>query len=88
MIIQPKPNRVPHTRVKAHHHALKLMGCGFVLTAADADKQLAWDAIRAGIAEIVRIEELISSWKSTSVTHLNILLPSCFPAVPVNNAEM
>lgn len=57
-------------KLKAHHHAVKLMGCGFVVTAVDADKQLAWDAIRAGIAEMVRIEHLISSWRTDTATHL------------------
>lgn len=53
---------------KAHHFPVKLMGCGFVLTAVAHNKQLAWDAIRAGVREISRIEDLISSWKETSVT--------------------
>lgn len=54
--------------LKAHHFPVKLMGCGFVLTAVDRDPQLAWDALRAGVAEITRIENLISSWKDDSVT--------------------
>jgi thiamine biosynthesis lipoprotein len=54
--------------VKAHHHPVKLMGCGFVLTAVSASPQLAWDAIRAGVSEIERIEDLISSWKEDSQT--------------------
>lgn len=53
---------------KAHHHPVKLMGCGFVLTAIDTDPQLAWDAIRSGVKEIRRIEDLISSWKNDSET--------------------
>lgn len=57
------------TGVKAHHCPVKLMGCGFVVTAVDADPQKAWDAIRAAIAEMNRIEYLISSWKTDSVTH-------------------
>ena len=55
--------------IKAHHHPVKLMGCGFVLTAVDRDPQLAWDGIRAGVSEIDRVERLISSWKSDTVTH-------------------
>lgn len=58
------------TQLKAHHYPVKLMGCAFVLTAADENPQLAWDAIRAGVSEIERIEELISSWKETSETSL------------------
>ncbi len=54
--------------VKAHHYPVKLMGCGFVLTAVHADPQVAWDAIRAGVREIVRIERLISSWLPDSQT--------------------
>jgi len=55
--------------MKAHHYPTKIMGCGFVLTAVHADPQVAWDAIRAAEKEMRRIEELISSWKSTSETH-------------------
>lgn len=55
--------------LKAHHHQLKLMGCGFTLTAVSADPQHAWDAIRAGVAEIDRIERLISSWRTDTFTH-------------------
>lgn len=53
---------------KAHHYPVKLMGCGFVLTAIHNDPQIAWDGIRAGVAEIERIECLISSWRMTSET--------------------
>lgn len=55
-------------KLKAHHHSMRLMGCHFVLTAVDGDPQRAWDAIRAGSAEIQRIEQLISSWSDTSET--------------------
>ena len=55
--------------MKAHHYPVKLMGCGFVLTAVDHNKQRAWDAIRVGVAEIERIENLISSWKEGSQTN-------------------
>ncbi len=55
-------------QLKAHHHPLKLMGCGFVLTAVDRSPQRAWDAIRAAEQEIIRIEQLISSWKDDSET--------------------
>ena len=44
------------------------MGCGFVLTAVEADPQKAWDALRAGVGEIQRIENLISSWRDDSET--------------------
>ncbi len=57
-----------NTKPKAHHHPIKLMGCGFVLTAVDRNPQKAWDAIRAGVQEIERIETLISSWKEGSET--------------------
>lgn len=55
-------------KIKAHHHPVKLMGCGFVLTAVAAQPQKAWDGIRAGVQEIIRIETLISSWKADSQT--------------------
>ena len=57
------------TQPKAHHFPVKLMGCGFVVSAISTDKQLAWDAIRAGVAEMERIELLISSWRTDTVTH-------------------
>lgn len=53
---------------KAHHHHVKLMGCSFVLTAVSANPQKAWDSLRAGVAEIERIEALISSWQPNSET--------------------
>ena len=59
---------INHQQTKAHHHPIKLMGCGFVITAIDDDPQRAWDAIRAGVKEIERIEDLISSWKDDSET--------------------
>lgn len=55
-------------KVKAHHQVLKLMGCRFVLTAVHHDPQIAWDALRAGISEIERIEKLITSWRDDSQT--------------------
>ena len=55
-------------KLKAHHHQIKLMGCSFVVTAVSTDPQHAWDAIRAGIAEMQRIENLISSWKADTHT--------------------
>lgn len=66
---QPKmPAIISKPTIKAHHHNLGLMGCKFVLTAVYHDPQIAWDALRAGVAEIERIEQLISSWKTTSQT--------------------
>jgi len=63
-------DRDAQSKVKAHHHPVKLMGCGFVLTAVDSNPQLAWDAIRAAESEIIRIEQLISSWRMDSETSL------------------
>ncbi len=57
-----------YSGLKAHHFPVKLMGCGFVLTAVSESPQLAWDAIRAGVREITRIEDLISSWREDSDT--------------------
>lgn len=53
---------------QAQHKTLLLMGTRFELTAIHTDPQLAWDAINAGIAEVSRIETLISSWDSASQT--------------------
>lgn len=55
-------------KTKAHHYPVKLMGCAFVLTAVESSPQKAWDALRAGVAEIQRIENVISSWQDDSET--------------------
>ena len=60
------------------------MGCGFVVTAVHADPQFAWDAIRAAEKEMRRIEDLISSWKETSETHL-VNEAAGKNAIPVSN---
>lgn len=51
-----------------HHKVVKLMGSRFEITAIHSDAQTAWDGINAGIAEITRIEKLISSWDPNSQT--------------------
>ena len=53
-----------------HHKIVKLMGSRFEITAIHEDPQSAWDAINAGIAEIRRIEMLISSWDPNSQTSM------------------
>lgn len=53
---------------EAHHKILKLMGSRFEITAIHEDPQIAWDAINAAIAEMTRIEKLISSWDAHSQT--------------------
>lgn len=45
---------------------LKLMGCRFEITAIAIDKPTAIKAVDAGIAEISRIEDLISEWLPSS----------------------
>lgn len=55
-------------QVERHNKVLKLMGSRFEITAIHEDPQVAWDAINAGIAEIQRIERLISSWDPNSQT--------------------
>lgn len=51
-----------------HNKVVKLMGSRFEITAIHDDPQFAWDAINAAIAEITRIEKLISSWDPNSQT--------------------
>lgn len=53
---------------QTHTTSAKLMGCGFQISVIHPDEQLAWEAIQAGIAEITRIENLISSWDEASQT--------------------
>lgn len=47
---------------------VKLMGCRFSFRVVAEDDATAWNAINAGIAEISRIEKLISSWDPSSQT--------------------
>ena len=49
---------------------VKLMGCRFVVRAVADNDIISWKAIEAGIAEIDRIEKLISSWDPKSQTSL------------------
>lgn len=49
---------------------LKLMGCRFEITAIANNDTIAWKAVNAGIHEIRRIEDMISSWKDSSQTSL------------------
>lgn len=51
-----------------HQKVIKLMGSRFEITAIHDNAQTAWDGINAAIAEITRIEKLISSWDPASQT--------------------
>jgi len=53
---------------KSCKEVLLLMGSRFELTAVSEDEVQAKNAIHQGIAEIKRIESLISSWDSNSQT--------------------
>ncbi len=53
---------------KARKQILKLMGSRFEITAIHNDEEVADKAVRLGIAEIARIEALISSWDPQSQT--------------------
>lgn len=55
---------------KKHQKTLLLMGSRFEIAAIHEEAQLAWDGINAAIAEITRIEKLISSWDPNSQTSL------------------
>lgn len=54
--------------LQSHKKVLKLMGCRFEVTAVASNDIIAWKAIRRGIAEMERIEKLISSWDKNSQT--------------------
>ena len=72
VIILLLPFSMVAQNLKAHKKALKLMGCSFEITAIAENDTTAWEAIRAGIAEIERIEKLISSWdKDSQTTEIN-----------------
>jgi FAD:protein FMN transferase len=55
-------------QVQKHRKVIKLMGTRFEITAIHEDAQNAWDGINAAIAEVTRIENLISSWDPNSQT--------------------
>ncbi|MFQ5674332.1 MAG: FAD:protein FMN transferase [bacterium] len=57
-----------NARDAAHKKILRLMGSRFEITAVSAEEKKALAAIDAAIAEIRRIEKLISSWNSDSET--------------------
>ncbi|PIQ50245.1 MAG: thiamine biosynthesis protein ApbE [Cytophagales bacterium CG12_big_fil_rev_8_21_14_0_65_40_12] len=57
-----------NAQLQRHNKVLKLMGSRFEITAYHEDPATAWNAINAGIAEITRIENLISSWDPNSQT--------------------
>ncbi|HFA48413.1 MAG TPA: FAD:protein FMN transferase [Bacteroidetes bacterium] len=54
--------------LSAQKKVLKLMGSRFEITAVADNDTLAWAAINAGIAEVQRIENIISSWDPKSQT--------------------
>ena len=54
--------------LNAQKKVLKLMGSRFEITAVADNDTIAWQAINAGIAEIERIEKIISSWNPKSQT--------------------
>ncbi len=56
------------TRPRLHHRELILMGDRFEITAVHEDSVLCKKAVKAAIAEISRIENLISEWKPDSET--------------------
>ncbi|MFT7592393.1 MAG: thioredoxin-related protein [bacterium] len=45
-----------------------LMDCKFEITAVATSEEIAWESVNVGIAEIQRIESLISSWDDRSQT--------------------
>lgn len=51
---------------QTHNKVVKLMGTRFEITAIHKDAQNAWNAINVAIAEVTRIEKLISSWDPNS----------------------
>lgn len=51
-----------------HKKKLMLMGTHFEIMVRHANDTLAWEAINAGIAEIRRVESVISSWDPNSET--------------------
>lgn len=55
-------------KVVAEKEILKLMGCRFEITATANDKNTTQKAIQVGIAEIQRIEKLISEWDASTQT--------------------
>lgn len=68
------PAGAPAAKPRNFTRDAHLMGSHFTFTAVSADDTLAWRAIRAGIAEARRIDQLFSYWDSTSqITQVNRL---------------
>jgi thiamine biosynthesis lipoprotein len=61
-------NTLSAQEVKTAQKELLLMGSRFELISVAHSEEKAWQAINAGIAEIKRIEKLISSWNPDSQT--------------------
>jgi len=61
-------NSLTAQQLKEYTKTLLLMGSRFEVTAVAESEAIAWKAIEAGISEITRIEQLISSWDVHSQT--------------------
>lgn len=59
---------VPAQEAVTAHKVLILMGSRFEFTAVHENEGRAWKAVEAGIAEVQRVEALISSWDPESQT--------------------
>ncbi len=66
----PKKSALSTERIFSPKKIIKMMGSRFEFTAVSKDEQQAWNAINAGMAEVERIERLISSWDPNSQTSL------------------
>ena len=60
LVLLPTLKAAPDNESETHRKVLKLMGTRFELIAVSTDDTLAWKAINAGIAEIQRIEKLMT----------------------------
>ena len=72
------------SQTSTHKKVLRLMGSRFEITAVNPDSILAWNSINVAVAEISRIEKLISSWDPNSQTS-KINLNAGIKPVPVDS---
>lgn len=70
--VLPAAADAPPPKPRNFTRGARLMGSEFSFTAVSADDSLAWRAVRAGIREAQRIDQLCSYWDSASqITQVN-----------------
>jgi thiamine biosynthesis lipoprotein len=69
MLLLKKYSRLPMLANKVHQKTLRLMGNRFTITVVDGDTEWAEKQIDEAIAEVSRIEKLLTTFRNDSQTH-------------------